>query len=597
MSYQAPIRDVLFTLEHICDLYDLQNTKAFSETSADLVRAILEEAGKFTTKELAPLNRNGDLHGATLQNGEIATAPGFREAYAKFVTGGWQGLSFAESHGGMGLPNVLGVAFMELMQAANMAFGLCPMLTMGAIEVLIQAGTKEQKDTWLPKLITGEWTASMNLTENAAGSDVGALSTSASPQADGSFLLKGQKIFITWGEHDCTENIVHLVLARTDGAPKGTKGLSLFLVPKFLADDTGAYTVRNDAFAIGLEHKLGIHGSPTCVMEYGGATGAKGWLIGEEMRGMAMMFIMMNSARLNVGAQGVGIGERAWQQAYYFAQDRKQGRAETDKAVPAAIIHHPDVRKMLVLSKAKLAAARAIVYSCGFASDMAVHGADEDDRAKARRREDLLTPLAKSYGSDTGVEIASMGVQVHGGMGYIEETGAAQHYRDARITPIYEGTNGIQAIDLVGRKLSMQSGLLFKEILDEIRQCIDICKVSDDERLREIATHLETAAIGMQGAVNWLQDPARTQQDRLSGATAFQDMCAETIGGFYLTKGALAAHNILGDPGVDRSYLQGRIDLAHIFAQAVLTQVASRMDEVSLGAKLLYALDIEGLSP
>ncbi|MCF6293795.1 MAG: acyl-CoA dehydrogenase [Robiginitomaculum sp.] len=597
MTYQAAVRDILFTLEHIADVYDLQGTGAFPDLSADLVQAIIEEAGKFTTKELASLNRVGDQHGSTLQDGVVTTAPGFKAAYSKFVEGGWQGLSFPEDDGGMGLPGVLGVAFMEMLQAANMAFGLGPMLTMGAIEVLIQAGTEEQKQTWLPKLITGEWSASMNLTEPAAGSDVGALSTSAKPLPDGSFLLSGQKIFITWGEHDCVENIIHLVLARTENAPAGTKGLSLFLVPKFLADEDGNFTIRNDVFAIGLEHKMGIHGSPTCVMEYGANTGAKGWLVGKEMAGMAMMFIMMNSARLNVGAQGVGIAERAWQQAYSYAIDRKQGRAVGNEQYPAAIIHHPDVRRMLVEAKAKIAAARAITYACGFAADQAAHNTDEKVREQAKRREDLLTPLAKAYGSDIGCEVSSTALQVHGGMGYIEETGAAQHFRDARITPIYEGTNAIQAIDLVGRKLSMAGGLLFTEMFADIKICIADCASVDDKRLQTIAEQLSLAADSLQFAVNYLSDLECSQADRLSGATAFQTMSAQTIGGFYLTKGALAAVELLDQQGQDAKYLNGRIDLALVFAKSVLGAVPASISQVTITADTVFALGIEGLAP
>ncbi|PHR57380.1 MAG: acyl-CoA dehydrogenase [Robiginitomaculum sp.] len=599
MTYQPPIRELLFNLEHICGLSQLEKTGAYPDLSADLVQAILEEGGKFTAQELAPLNRVGDEHGSTLKDGVVTTAPGFKQAYAKLVEGGWQGLSFPTSAGGMGLPGALGVAFMEMLQSANMAFGLGPMLTMGAIEVLIRAGTEQQKETYLPKLITGEWSASMNLTEASAGSDVGAIRTSASPQADGSHLLKGQKIFITWGEHDCTTNIIHLVLARTDDAPGGTRGLSLFLVPKFLPDDAGEFTVRNDAWAIGLEHKLGIHGSPTCVMEYGGNAGAVGYLLGEEMRGMAMMFIMMNSARMNVGTQGVGVAERAWQQAFAYAQDRKQGRAAEQNDGPASIIHHPDVRRMLVDGKAKIAAARAITYCCAIAADLAAHGDVKAVRDRAKRREDFLTPLAKSYGSDIALEVTSMGVQVHGGMGFIEETGAAQHFRDARITPIYEGTNAIQAMDLIGRKLSMQGGLLFSEMLEEINICASDCAGRSDSRLQGIAKHLAKAANALQSMTAWMADPARDPADSLSGATVFQTMCAETVGGHYLAVGALAADQQLqaDDPTLDTEFLHGRIDLAHYFASAVLAAVPGMDVSIQIGADAIFALSERKLAP
>jgi len=386
-------------------------------------------------------------------------------------------------------------------------------------------------------------------------------------------------------------------LARTDDAPAGTKGLSLFLVPKFLADEDGNFTIRNDVFAIGLEHKMGIHGSPTCVMEYGANTGAKGWLVGKEMSGMAMMFIMMNSARLNVGAQGVGIAERAWQQAYSYAIDRKQGRAIGLDQYPAAIIHHPDVRRMLVEAKAKIAAARAITYACGFAADQAAHNTDSKIRERAKRREDLLTPLAKSYGSDIGCEVSSTALQVHGGMGYIEETGAAQHFRDARIAPIYEGTNAIQAIDLVGRKLSMAGGLLFTEMFADIKTCITDCAAADYRRIQTIGQQLSLAVSAMQQAVNWLSDPQCSQADRLSGATAFQTMSAQTIGGFYLAKGALVAAKLLDDPGGDEKYLNGRIDLALVFAKSVLGAVPAGLPQVTITADTVFALDEQGLAP
>jgi alkylation response protein AidB-like acyl-CoA dehydrogenase len=594
MTYTAPVREILFTLEHICGLYTLGETGAFEDLSPDLVAAILEEAGKFTAQELATINRDGDMHGSKLENGKVTTAPGFKEAYAKFVEGGWQGLSFAEKDGGMGLPGVLGVAFMEMLQSANMAFGLGPMLTMGAIEVLVQAGTEQQKQEWLPKLVTGEWTASMNLTEPQAGSDVGAIRTSATAQGDGSFLLKGQKIFITWGEHDCTENIVHLVLARTEGAAGGTRGLSLFLVPKYLRDDNGVYSIRNDVFAIGLEHKLGIHGSPTCVMEYGGKDGAVGWLVGEEMRGMAMMFIMMNSARLNVGAQGVGIGERAWQHAYSYANDRKQGKPLGQSDPSASIIHHPDVRRMLVDGKAKLAAARAITYACGMAADLAAHSPDETIRARAKGREDLLTPLAKSWGTDIGVEVASMGVQVHGGMGFIEETGAAQHYRDARIAPIYEGTNGIQAMDLAGRKLSMHGGRLFADMTREMRQTVKACQAVEHAGLADIGAALHRAVDEMETSTKWMAEHG--PEDVFSGATAFQTLCAQTIGGHYLALGALAAARLLEENASD-PFLQSRIDLAGYFANSVLAQVASLGVQTRIGSASVFAIPAEGLAP
>lgn len=596
MTYTAPVKETMFLLKHVCGLDKLEKTGKYPDLSEDLAASVLEQAGKFLSAELAPLNRVGDEKGATLKNGEVTTAPGFKQAYGKFVEGGWQGLSFPVNVGGMGLPNVLGTAFMEMMQSANMAFGLGPMLTMGAIEVLIQAGSEEQKKTYLSRLITGEWSASMCLTEPQAGSDVGALCMSATAQDDGSFHLKGQKIFITWGEHDCTDNIIHLVLARTQGSPKGTAGLSLFLVPKFLPDAKGEFTIRNAVKAIGLEHKMGIHGSPTCTMEHDGSTG---WLVGDEGKGMAMMFIMMNSARLNVGAQGVGIAERAWQQAYHYAAERKQGRDPETGEYPTAIANHPDVRRMLVGARAKIDAARALCLACSHASDMAQSAETEEKRARAKRREDFLTPLAKSYGSEMGVAVSSMGIQVHGGMGYIEETGAAQHFRDARITPIYEGTNGIQAMDFAGRKLRMEGGKLFLEMADEIRETAIQCDQSRDKRLQSISTNLNNAVTAMETAAKWMAETHDSSRDNLGGAFAFQMLCAETAAGYYLAKGARASSSMVTDGGAEgqEDFFQDRIHMAHIYARTVLAGVPSRLSEVQAGGNAWFGIPWERLAP
>ena len=595
MSYTAPVREMRFILEDVLELYSLKESGAFAELGPDLTQAILEEAGKFCAGVLAPLNRTGDQFGAKLKDGEVTTAPGFKEAYARFVEGGWQGLSFAEKDGGMGLPNALGVAFMEMLQSANMAFGLGPMLTMGALEVLTRAGTDEQKALYLPRLMSGEWSASMNLTEPQAGSDVGAIRTMARPAEDGTWRLDGQKIFITWGEHDCAPNIIHLVLARTPDAPPGTKGLSLFLVPKFLPDASGEPGVRNDLRCIGLEHKLGIHASPTCVMEYGGHEGAKGWLIGEEHKGMAMMFIMMNSARLNVGAQGVGIAERACQQALAYALERRQGRAVGVADYPAAIIHHPDVRRMLMTMKAKISAARALCLACAIAADQAVHGASAAARQEAAAREALLTPLAKSFGSDVGVEAASLNVQVHGGMGYVEETGAAQHYRDARITPIYEGTNGIQAIDLVGRKLALHGGAAMDALLAEMRHSVAQCQDAGGT-LAAIGARLGDAVAAVQEATDWMRDGARDKADVLAGATPFQTLMSETVGGWYLVRGALAAQARISH-GEAGGFARDRIALARYYSETVLGGVPGRLAAVRAGAKLTFAIAEEDLAP
>lgn len=578
MTYRAPVDELRFTLEEVAAVEGLKATGAFPDFSADLTAAILEEAAKLAENVLAPLNRVGDAEHCKLE-GEVVTTPtGFKDAYAQFVEGGWQGLQFPAELGGMGLPRALGVAILEMIQGANLAFGLGPMLTYGGIEALIAHGTDEQREMYLGKLLTGEWSATMNLTEPQAGSDVGALRTKAEPNGDGSWAVSGQKIFITWGEHDCAENIIHLVLARTPGSPDGTKGISLFLVPKILPDGS-----RNDLRAIGLEHKLGIHGSPTCTMEY---TGAKGWLIGEENAGMRCMFTMMNSARLNVGVQGVGIAERAYQQALAYAQERKQGRAiDAEGPAPHAIIHHPDIKRTLATMRAKIAAARAICISCAVAADMAHHAEDADEKAVARRREELLTPIAKAWSTDVGVEVASLGVQVHGGMGYIEETGAAQHLRDARITPIYEGTNAIQAIDLVGRKLNMDGGAAFHELFADIEQTIEACKTSGHPDLPPLGERLEDSLDALREAVEWLE--TADMKDRLAGATPFQTLAGETVGGWLLCVGAVAARRRQKENIGDPAFAAQHIALANFYAEAVMTLAPSRVDDVTMGAEMI----------
>ncbi len=584
MTYQAPVDELRFTLEEVAAVGAVKSGGAFAEFSEDLTFAILEEAAKLAGGVLAPLNRPGDMEGCTLKDGVVTTPTGFKDAYAQFVEGGWQGLQFPAEVGGMGLPRALGVAVLEMIQSANMAFGLGPMLTYGAIEALLAHGTQEQRDQYLPKLLTGEWTATMNLTEPQAGSDVGALRTKAEPNPDGSWSITGQKIYITWGEHDCTDNIIHLVLARTPGSPDGTKGISLFIVPKILEDGT-----RNTATAIGLEHKLGIHGSPTCTMDY---AGAKGWLIGGENAGMRCMFTMMNSARLNVGVQGVGIAERAYQQALAYARDRKQGTAiEADGPGPHAIIEHPDIQRTLAMMRAKIAASRAICFATAVAADLSEHAEDEEERAVAKRREELLTPIAKAWSTDIGVEVSSMGIQIHGGMGFIEETGAAQHFRDARIAPIYEGTNAIQAMDLAGRKLSMAGGAAFEELFVDIEQTIESCSTSSHPDLPPLAERLEDGLDALKEAAGWLKtsDPA----DRLSGASPFLTLAGEVIGGWMLCLGAVAVRRRQKENIGDPKFAAERIALANFYAEAVLALSPSRVDDITIGYDMITELGFE----
>ncbi|MFZ1679968.1 MAG: acyl-CoA dehydrogenase family protein, partial [Rhizobiaceae bacterium] len=472
--YRAPLADIAFALNEVAGLRDTLGKGRFAELTDDLVEAVLAEAGRFAGEEIAPLARVGDTVGARLHNGVVTTPPGWRDLYRRWIEGGWNALPGPVEHGGQGLPTMLSMAALEMWNSASMSFALGPTLTMGAVEALEKHGSADLRERWLGKLVSGEWMGTMNLTEPQAGSDLAALRARAEPQGDGTYRIFGQKIFITYGEHDFTDNIVHLVLARLPDAPAGTRGISLFLVPKYLPDAAGNFTARNDLFCQSLEHKLGIHGSPTCVMIYGdgrhgAGAGAVGWLIGEENRGLACMFTMMNNARLAIGVQGVAVAEAATQKALTFARERRQGRGPGDAGPGMSpIAHHPDIQRNLATMQGLTALARALCFTCAHAIDME-HGTGQ---AHWRERAALLTPLAKAFSTDIGVEVASLGLQVHGGMGFIEETGAAMLYRDARIAPIYEGTNGIQAIDLVQRKLPLAGGAQVEALFAEMRAAI-----------------------------------------------------------------------------------------------------------------------------
>jgi alkylation response protein AidB-like acyl-CoA dehydrogenase len=480
MTYRAPVADIAFALKHAAGFGPAMADGIYGDLADDVVDAVLEEAGKFATDILAPLNTVGDRTGALFKNGSVITAPGWKEAYRAWSQAGWNGLAAPAQWGGQALPYAVNSACVEMWNSAALAFGLGPLLTMAGIDALEAHGSEELKRTYLPKLVSGEWMGTMQLTEPQAGSDVGALRTRAERAADGTYRITGQKIFITYGEHELTDNIIHIVLARLPGAPAGTKGISLFLVPKFLINPDGSLGPRNDARAHSIEHKLGIHGSPTCTMVYGDNGGATGFLIGEENRGMACMFTMMNQARLGVGLQGVAIAERATQQALAYARERKQGHAAGTPAGSSPIIAHPDVKRMLLTMRALTRAARAICYTTAVSLDRAHRSTDPAARQAAQEHAALFTPIAKAFATDAGNEVASLGVQVHGGMGYIEETGAAQHYRDARILPIYEGTNGIQAIDLVTRKLPLANGATVKAAIADVRRAAAAIDAAND---------------------------------------------------------------------------------------------------------------------
>ena len=470
MTFRAPVRDLVFSLTEAAEASRLIETGAFPEFDLETAEAVLTAAGRFAEEVLAPLNRSGDQEGARLENGQVIPAKGFKAAYQAFAQAGWHGLAADPTYGGQGLPKALEQAAYEALHAANMAFGLCPMLTLAGIEALHAHGTDAQKALYMPKLISGEWTGSMVLTEPQAGSDLGALRTIARPNGDGTYALEGQKIFITWGDHDLTDNIVYFVLARLPDAPAGSKGISLFLTSKYLVEADGHVGARNEVRPAGLEHKLGIHASPTCVMAF---EGARAELIGRPNEGLSHMFTMMNAARLAVGVEGVSIAQAAWNQAFDYARERRQGRSAFTGEASAPIFDHPDVRRMLAVSRARIEAGRGVCLATAVAGDLARHAAEPEARERWRRREDLFVPIAKAWCTDLGVEVASTGVQVHGGMGFIEETGAAQHYRDARISPIYEGTNGIQAIDLIGRKVAGAGGQSVRELLEDIAPTAD----------------------------------------------------------------------------------------------------------------------------
>jgi alkylation response protein AidB-like acyl-CoA dehydrogenase len=591
MSYKPPVRDLVFTLSEAADLQSLAGV--FPAADAETVSAVLEGAGALAANVLAPLNQSGDRQGARLENGVVRAPDGFADAYRQFADGGWNGLAADPRFGGQGLPKALELAVFEMVQGANMAFGLCPMLTIGAIEALSDRGDERQKALFLPHLVSGRWTGTMNLTEPQAGSDLGAITTRASESPDGGFRLDGEKIYITWGDHDLAENIVHLVLARLPDAPPGSRGLSLFLAPKRLVAEDGSLGAANGVRAASLERKLGIHGSPTCVMLF---EDARAELVGAPNQGLAAMFVMMNAARLQVGVQGVGIAERAYQQALAYALERKQGRSAWTGALPSRIFDHPDVRRTLMLTKARIEAARGLCLATAVAADLARLAPNPVDREAARMREDLLTPIAKAWSTDMAVEATSAGVQIHGGMGFIEETGAAQHYRDARILPIYEGTNGIQAIDLMGRKLALGKGRAVRELVGEIFPTAGALKSADDAWLHAIGARLEAGLAAVQSATGWmLERRGHAQPDALAGASAYLKLLGDVVGGWMLAKGALAASRRLAAGEGPADYYRTRIGLARVYSEQILSQAPGLAQAVTQGAIDLFRATPEAL--
>ena len=576
MTYRAPVADIAFALKHSAGFGSALAEGLYGDLDEDLVNSVLEEAGRFATEVIAPLNRVGDRQGASIKDGVVTTPDGWKEAYHDWSAAGWNGISGPTDWGGQGLPQAINSACIEMWNSAAMAFGIGVVLTMGAIDTLEAHGTDHLKKTYLPKIVSGEWTGTMQLTEPQAGTDVGALRTRAERASDGSYRLTGQKIFITYGEHDLTENIIHFVLARLPNAPAGTRGISLFLVPKFLLNADGSLGARNDVRAHSIEHKMGNHASPTCTMVFGDQGGAVGYLIGEENRGMACMFTMMNQARLAVALQGVAIAERSTQQALAYARDRKQGRASKSADGSSPIIAHPDVRRMLLSMRAQTRAARAICYATAVAIDRAHLSADEDSRQAAHERASLLTPVAKAFATDVGVEVSSLGVQVHGGMGYIEETGAAQHYRDSRIAAIYEGTNGIQAIDLVTRKLPLAQGATVKTHIADLRRTVETVRAANNPSFGATGARLGEAVDSLERTTAWLI--GRPLDDAsLAGATPYLRLFATATGGAFLAEEALAAVRVGSEP-------EARIAISRFFAEHLAPGSSGLEREVIEGA-------------
>jgi alkylation response protein AidB-like acyl-CoA dehydrogenase len=587
--YRAPIEEISFTLETMANMRNWSSVNGFEEAGEDLVHAVLQEAGKLANDVVAPTNRVGDEEGAKLKDGVVTTPDAFKPMHEAFVEGGWSTLAADPELGGQGLPASLEIAVTEMVTSANMAYSLQPLLTSGAIEAIKAHGDETLRAKYLPKMISGEWSGAMNLTEPAAGSDVGALRSKAERQPDGTYRITGQKIYITWGEHDLCENIVHLVLARLPGAPAGTKGISMFIVPKFLVNDDGSLGERNDVKCTGLEHKLGIHASPTCVMAFGENNNCIGYLVGEENCGMRNMFTMMNHARIGVGLQGVAIAERAYQHAVTFAQERVQSAAIGAKTRDSvAIINHPDVRRMLMTMRATAEAARAIIYRNVWATDRAHTTTDANERRSALGEADLLTPISKAYATDIGVEAASLCVQVHGGMGFVEETGVAQYYRDVRIAPIYEGTNGIQALDLVGRKLNSDGGAHWRTLIAEMR---DFASGLDRSMMCAKTTLLEGVDALESAAENLFANGFENIVDTAGAATPYLRLFGTVVGAYLLARQAVEAERRLASDEGDPAFLTSKITVARFYIEQLLPPATALLAPIKAGARSIMEMD------
>jgi alkylation response protein AidB-like acyl-CoA dehydrogenase len=586
--YQAPTNDMLFVMKELAGLEDIAKLPGGEDATPETVEAVLHEAAKLCAEVLAPLNAEGDRNPSRWENGSVHATPGFKQAFRQYVEGGWQGVQHPQEYEGQGLPKLVGTPCVEMLNAANLSFALCPLLTDGAIEALLTAGSEAQKQRFVPKLISGDWTGTMNLTEPQAGSDLAAVRTRAEPQGDGTYKLFGTKIFITWGEHDMAENIVHLVLARTPTAPEGVKGISLFVVPKFLVNEDGTLGARNDVHCVSIEHKLGIKASPTAVLQFGDHGGAVGQLIGEENHGLEYMFIMMNAARFAVGMQGVAISDRAYQKALAYAKERVQSRPVDGSAKQAVtIIHHPDVRRMLATMRALTEAARALAYVAAGESDRAHRETDASARARHHARYEYLVPIVKGWSTELALEVTSLGVQVHGGMGFIEETGAAQFYRDARILPIYEGTTAIQANDLIGRKTLRDDGAAAKALLADIDETVDALGAHEGAAFKAMQKHLALGRQVLASAVDFVLAKAKSDPNAVfAGSVPYLELAGIVLGGWQMARAMLASQRLMQD---DPKFHGAKIATAQFFAQHVLPQA------VALEAAIVSANSGEGV--
>jgi len=592
MTYRAPVKDMLFCMTELAGLDALARLPGFEDAGADTAQAVLEECARFNEEVIAPLNVTGDTQPSTWKDGAVATTPGFKEAFRAFGEGGWQGLQHPVAHGGQGLPKTIGAACSEMLNSANLSFALCPMLTDGAIEAILTAGTEAQQAQYLPKMISGQWTGTMNLTEPQAGSDLALVRTRAEPQGDGSYRLFGTKIFITYGEHDLAENIVHLVLGRVAGAPEGVKGISLFLCPKCLPNADGSLGARNDVHCVSIEHKLGIKASPTAVLQFGESQGAVGWLVGEENRGLETMFVMMNAARYAVGVQGVAVAERAYQKAAAYARERIQSRP-VDGSLPgsAPIIHHPDVKRMLMTMRAITEACRAVATVAAAAYDAAHAHPDADTRRQNQAFYEFLVPLVKGYSTEASLTVTSLGVQVHGGMGFIEETGAAQYYRDARILTIYEGTTAIQANDLVGRKTARDGGQVARSIAQQVAATEAALVRRQSAAARSMARRLGAAREAFLGVVDFVVGHVKSNPNEVfAGSVPYLMLAGNVVAGWQMARALLVAEQQLADGAGDAPFLQAKVATARFYAEHLLSQAPATRDAIVEGGDSVNAL-------